>query len=84
MGISTDAYLTLVKLTAILRVANALDRSHKQKFKDIRPYLSGKELVITTKVMDDITLEQGLFKDKADFFEEVYGIRPVLKKKRGL
>lgn len=84
MGISTEAYLTLVKLTAILRVGNALDRSHKQKFKDIKPYIHDKELIITTRSIEDITLEQGLFKDKADFFEEVYGIRPVLKKKRGV
>ena len=32
----SSAYLTIAKLTAILRVANGLDRSHKQKFKDFK------------------------------------------------
>lgn len=31
-----EEYLIIAKLTAILRVANALDRSHKQKIKDIK------------------------------------------------
>lgn len=38
--------------------------------------------MITTYAHDDITLEKGLFKRKADFFEEVYGIKPVLKQKK--
>lgn len=32
-----QAYLTIAKLTAIIRVANGLDRSHKQKFKTRPP-----------------------------------------------
>ena len=31
---------------------------------------------------EDLTLEQALFKEKAEFFEEVYSIRPELKAKR--
>ncbi len=71
--------LTMLKLIAILRVANALDRSHKQKFKSHSIQLKGNELVIAARGSHDITLERGLFVEKADFFEEVYGIRPVLK-----
>ena len=76
-------YLTIVKLVAILRVANAMDRSHKQKFKNSKAVLKeDNTLVITTYTSDDITLEKGLFKSKAEFFEEVYGIRPVLRQKK--
>ena len=74
--------LTVIKLTAILRVANALDRSHKQKMSDCRLELKGRELMIHTKTKEDITLEKGLFVDKAEFFEEVYGIKPVIKQKK--
>jgi len=76
--------LTIAKLIAILRVSNALDRIHKQKFKDYKIELKDNELQIITKTQEDITLEKGLFYEKADFFEEVYGIRPVLKQKKGL
>ena len=70
----------VTKLTAILRVGNALDRSHKQKFKDIQISFKNQEMIITTKSGADIRLEQGLFERKADFFEEVYGIRPALRR----
>lgn len=77
-----DAYLRIAKLTAILRLANGLDRSHKQKFGNIRISLRGDELAITVDTNEDITLEKGLFGARADFFREVYNIRPVIKRKR--
>ena len=36
------------------------------------------------KRLEDITLEYGLFPPKADFFEDVYGIRPMIKKKKSI
>ena len=85
-GKSTDldqqAYLTVAKLVAILRVANGLDRSHKQKFKYIKALLKEDKLILTVDTTEDITLEKGLFDNKADFFEEVFSIRPVIKQKK--
>ena len=75
-------YMTIVKLTAILRVATALDRSHKQKFKDFKTTLKDNQLVITVNTTEDITLEKGLFAAKAAFFEEVFSVRPVIKQKK--
>lgn len=77
-----EAYLKIAKLTAILRLANGLDRSHKQKFKNVKISLREEELVITVDTSDDITLEKGLFDARADFFQEVYNIRPIIKRKR--
>ena len=77
-----QSYLTIAKLTAILRVANALDKSHKQKFKNFKTTLKENQLTILVETNDDITLEKGLFQEKADFFEEVYSIRPVIKQKK--
>lgn len=77
-----QSYIVLEKLTAILRVANALDRSHKQKFKNVNVKLKDKILEITVDTVEDITLERGLFDEKADFFEEVYGIRPIVRQKK--
>lgn len=74
-------YLVIIKLTAMLRVANAMDRSHKQKFKDFKTALNGGKLILTTFTNEDITLEKGLFEAKAELFEEVYGIKPVLRQK---
>ena len=79
-----SAYMVIAKLTAILKVANGLDRSHKQKFKDIKVLLKENTLLITVNTDEDITLEQGLIGARADFFEEVYSVRPVIKQKRSI
>jgi exopolyphosphatase/guanosine-5'-triphosphate,3'-diphosphate pyrophosphatase len=77
-----EAYLVVAKLTAILKIANALDRSHKQKFKDVKISLRENRLEIIVSTNEDITLEQGLIGPRADFFEEVFSVRPVIKQKR--
>ncbi len=76
-----ESYLNIAKLTAILRLANGLDRSHKEKFKNIKITLKEEKLLITVDTQEDITLEKGLFDARADFFEEVYNIRPVIRRK---
>lgn len=80
--ITKDEYLVVAKLSAILRVANALDQSHRQKFKNIRIALKGKELVITVESFEDMSLEQILFEKKTQYFENVFSIKPVLKEKK--
>lgn len=77
-------YLLITKLVGILRVANAMDRSHRQKFGKVHLSLRDQELVITTDTRQDITLEKGLFPPKADYFEEVFHIRPVIHQKKTL
>ena len=72
------AYLTIAKLTAILKIANGLDRSHKEKFRNIKTSLRREELLIFADANVDITLERGMFGKRADFFEEVYSVRPVI------
>ena len=78
-----EAYLKMAKLAAILKIANGLDRSHKQKFKNVKTALQDEELIITIDTPVDITLEKGMFYKRADFFEEVYSVKPVIRQKRG-
>ena len=75
-------YLIVAKMTAMLRIVNAMDRSHKQKFQNVRVALKDGEMVITVTTDEDITLEKGLFPDKAAFFEEVFSVRPVIRQKK--
>lgn len=77
-----EEYVVMVKLLAILKVANALDRSHKQKLKNYTMTVKDDLLVINIESTDSIALEKGLFSKKADFFESIFAIRPVLKEKR--
>ena len=79
-----ESYLRMTKLLAMLRLANGLDRSHKQKFKNIRILPKEEQLLITVETNEDITLERGLFGHRAEFFTEVFNIRPVIRQKRTL
>lgn len=77
-----DSYLTAAKLSAILRVSNAMDRSHKQKFKNVKASVKGRELVIVIETVGDAALEKALFHAKTAYFEKVFSIKPVIKEKR--
>ena len=73
-----EVYMKVAKLTAILRMGSALDKSHKRKFTDINAKLKDDTLVITVRTNKDITLEKGIFSRRADFFEEIFCVRPVI------
>ncbi len=80
--ISKDQYITVVKLNAIVKIANVLDKSNRHKIKRIGVSVEGDVLLVTAETMEDITLEKGLFHDKASAFEEIFGIRPKLIQKK--
>lgn len=44
--------------------------------------VKGNKLDIVVEAMDSIALEKGLFEEKADFFEGIFAIRPVLRERR--
>lgn len=80
--LSQESYVVVAKLSAILRVSNAMDRSNKQKFRNVKAAIRDKELVITIETVDDIALEKALFDAKTDYFEKIFSIKPVIKEKR--
>ena len=82
VGMDRSVYLLIAKLTAILRIANAMDRSHYQKVKNMKAMLKDRTLLLTVDSEQDISLELGLLMDKVEFFEEVFGIRLVFRRKR--
>lgn len=81
---SEKEYIDIMRMVAIFKVANALDRSHRQKFKNIKVEVKKNELVISVEAKDSLSLEKGMFEKSADFFEKVFDLRPVVKEKRVL
>lgn len=82
--IGSADYMKVAKLTAILRLADVLDKSYKQKITNLRISLHDNILVIYTDTLEDITLEAGMFKTNNILFEKVYGVKVVLKQRRGI
>ena len=81
-ALNKEQYIKTCKLAAILRISNAMDRSHKQKIQEIRVNLKDTKMILTVDTLEDITLEQGLLREKSEFFEDVFGITPVLRRKK--
>jgi exopolyphosphatase/guanosine-5'-triphosphate,3'-diphosphate pyrophosphatase len=74
--------LTVSKMAAVLRLAEALDVSHKQKITDFEISINKNELLFKVTSKEDIMLEQWSFSQVSGFFEDVMGVRPkiILKK----
>ncbi len=76
--LSRDQRMIVFKLAALLRIADALDRSHAQRIKTIILRPEGSRLTILTPGVEDTTIEQIAINSKCDIFREIYGFEIVL------
>lgn len=83
-SMSVEERVKVCKLSAILKLANAVHSSHNNKFEDVIVKMSGGQLVVTVVTYKNIDLERWSFKKNMQLFEDVYGIKTVLKKKEVL
>lgn len=72
--LSSEKQILVQKLSALLRIANSLDRSHKQKTKslDVKFNANG-DAIITVYTSENFLLEKENFIEKKEFFEEITG-----------
>ncbi len=74
--------LTVSKLAAILRAADALDRSHTQSVRNIKVSMDDRQLMIEPSRTGEFGTEKRALVEKSKLFEQVYGRRVVLCTKR--
>ncbi len=77
-----ESYLKIAKLTALLRLSNAINISNKQKFECVKVSCKDNTVTITVETNADMTLELGFFEQNASFFEEVYNMKPMIRQKK--
>ncbi|MEN6364233.1 MAG: HD domain-containing protein [Rectinema sp.] len=70
--------MLVMKLAAILRVADALDRSHSGRVRDLSFERGEDRFIIRPAENLDWSLERLSLADKGDMFEDVYGLVPAL------
>lgn len=80
-SLDLQGYLTVAKLTAILRIADGLDYTDTDRVHSLSCELMGNELRLIVESGSDLMLERGLFEDRAKFFKEVYNVTPIIIKK---
>lgn len=70
----------VAKIAALIRLADALDRSYKQKINVCKVSVKDGAMHIKAQSKADMTLEEWTFEGKAVFFEEVYGLKAILER----
>jgi len=78
--LSREERMIVLKLAALLRLADSLDRSHAQRIKSIQLRPEGSRLNVLTQGVDDTTVEQIAIDSKCDLFREIYGYDITLAK----
>jgi exopolyphosphatase/guanosine-5'-triphosphate,3'-diphosphate pyrophosphatase len=80
MALPRERRMTINKLAALLRVADALDASRTQHVRNINCVLSDEYLKIITPTTADISLEERMLAMQGDLFEDIYGLQVRLER----
>jgi exopolyphosphatase/guanosine-5'-triphosphate,3'-diphosphate pyrophosphatase len=78
IALPREARIVVMKLAAILRVADALDRGHDQRVHDAAFERREERFVIKATGVADLSLERLSLAEKGDMFEDVFGLEPIL------
>jgi exopolyphosphatase/guanosine-5'-triphosphate,3'-diphosphate pyrophosphatase len=73
-----QARLTVNRLAAILRVADALDKAHTQRIQSPLVAIDGDDLRIPVAPGADLALVRAALESTGALFEEVFGLKPLL------
>ena len=79
MALSQEDRILVLKLSALLRVADGLDRGHLQKIRNLSVEKSPDELVLRCEDELERSAERLGVEEKGDMFEEVFGMHVVLE-----
>ncbi|MEW5693575.1 MAG: HD domain-containing protein [Candidatus Hydrogenedentota bacterium] len=79
-SLPAEKQIKIQKMSAILRISNSLDRSHKQKIRDLTVKIDkDQNIVLTAIVSGNFILEEMDFDEKKKFLEDITGTKISLK-----
>lgn len=73
-SLDTTSRIRVCKLSAILRVADALERTHAQRVSDIQLRITKGKLHIRLPGLADASVERLAMRSKGDLFEQIFGL----------
>jgi exopolyphosphatase/guanosine-5'-triphosphate,3'-diphosphate pyrophosphatase len=79
MSLPRESRVTVSKLAAILRVADALSRGHDHGPCTLHFERHGDDLIVCVPNITDLLLEQRAVHAKSDMFEDIYGMKVRLE-----
>jgi exopolyphosphatase / guanosine-5'-triphosphate,3'-diphosphate pyrophosphatase len=81
-SLDRDSRIIVNKLSAILRLANALDADHLQKVRDVHVLPEEGEWVLEVEGAGDLTMERLASLARADYLTEVFGRKVLFREAR--
>jgi exopolyphosphatase/guanosine-5'-triphosphate,3'-diphosphate pyrophosphatase len=78
IALQREERMMVLKLSSMLRVADALDRGHSQRIENIEVDRRAETIVLRTSGRHDLSLERLGLEEKADMFLDVFGYKVVL------
>jgi exopolyphosphatase/guanosine-5'-triphosphate,3'-diphosphate pyrophosphatase len=81
-ALDRDQRIAVVKMAAMLRLADSLDAGHGQRLHELQFSKEGGRLVISIPNVEDLSLEQLALKQTGTLFEETYGMPVLLRRLR--
>lgn len=82
-SLDTDDRIRVCKLSALLRVADALERTHAQRVSQIKLNINNGRLHIRLPGLTDASVERIAMKTKGDLFEQIFGLAIVIQDDQG-
>jgi exopolyphosphatase/guanosine-5'-triphosphate,3'-diphosphate pyrophosphatase len=71
--------IRVCKLASILRVADALERTHHQRVHEIGIVIRRDKMILKLKGINDVTVEQLAMQSKADLFTQTFGLQVAVE-----
>lgn len=78
IALQREERMMVLKLAALLRVADALDRGHSQRVTEVQVERKVDSIVLHVPGNHDLTLERLGLEEKSDMFEDVFGYKVIL------
>ncbi len=79
MSLDRSSRVVVQKLSALLRVADALDKSHTQRISITSLKIRKTRVVINTSYPGDLSLEKLSLVENGNLFEDVFGLKPTIR-----
>jgi exopolyphosphatase/guanosine-5'-triphosphate,3'-diphosphate pyrophosphatase len=78
VALQKDERILMLKMTSILRVADALDRGHSQHIRSITVEKKSESILLHAQGSYDLSLERIGLEEKAGLFQDVFGYKVIL------
>ena len=74
--------MAVAKLAAILRVADSMERTHRETPRELEFRRESDRFVVLVRDMEDLTMERLVLREKGNLFADVFGMVPELRELR--